>query len=128
MDCVFCKIISGEYSCNKVYEDDKVLVFLDINPHTNGDCLIVPKKHILDYHEVDEELNNHITEVTKKLDEMYREKLGSKGLTIIHNSGDGQEVKHFHIHFIPRYELTDIKLTAERELKPVEEVYKLLKK
>jgi len=128
MDCIFCKIISGELSCNKIYEDDKVIVFLDINPHTNGDCLIVPKEHILDYHGVSDELNKHINDVTKKLEIMYHEKLGSTGLTIIHNSGIGQELKHFHVHFIPRYELTDIKLTAERELKPIEEVYKQLKK
>ena len=59
---------------------------------------------------------------------MYHEKLRSTGLTIIHNSGVGQEVKHFHIHFIPRYELDDIKLTPERTLKTLDEVYEELKK
>ena len=116
MDCLFCKIINGDIPSKKVYEDDKVLVFLDINPHTNGECLIVPKKHYLDYKEIDNELNNHINEVIKKLDLRYQEKLNSSGLSIIHNSGIGQEIKHFHIHFIPRYESADIKLITDKEL------------
>ena len=49
MDCLFCKIANGEIPSKKVYEDDLVSVFLDINPHTNGECLIVPKEHYLDY-------------------------------------------------------------------------------
>ena len=116
MDCLFCKIANGEIPSKKVYEDDLVSVFLDINPHTNGECLIVPKKHYLDYKEIDNELNNHINEVIKKLDLRYQEKLNSSGLSIIHNSGIGQEIKHFHIHFIPRYESADIKLITDKEL------------
>ena len=59
---------------------------------------------------------------------MYQEKLGSSGLTIIHNSGCGQEVKHYHLHFIPRYENTDISLVPNRELEDLETVYQKLMK
>lgn len=128
MDCLFCKIANGELPSKMVYEDELVSVFLDINPHTNGNSLIVPKKHYLDYKDVSDELNNHINEVIKKLDKMYQEKLGSKGLTIIHNSGCGQEVKHYHVHFIPRYENTDISLVPNRELEDIEKVYQNLMK
>ncbi len=128
MDCLFCKIANGEIPGKNVYEDDKVCVFLDINPHTNGECLIVPKTHYLDYKEISDELNNHINEVIKKLDIMYNEKLGSTGLSIIHNSGCGQEIKHFHIHFIPRYENTDISLIANRELEDLDTIYNKLVK
>ena len=116
MDCLFCKIANGELPSNVVYEDDLVKVFLDINPTTNGDMLIVPKKHYLDYHDISDEFNNYLNGIIKKLDTMYQEKLGSKGLTIIHNSGDGQEVKHFHIHFIPRYENDEIKYLSNKDI------------
>jgi histidine triad (HIT) family protein len=128
MDCLFCKIANGELPSKMVYEDELVSGFLDINPHTNGNSLIVPKKHYLDYKDISDELNNHINEVIKKLDKMYQEKLGSKGLTIIHNSGCGQEVKHYHVHFIPRYENTDISLVPNRELEDIEKVYQKLMK
>ena len=126
MDCLFCKIINGELGSKKVYEDDLVFCFLDINPHTNGELLIVPKEHYLDYKDISDDLNNHINEVIKKLDNMYQEKLNSTGLSIIHNSGCGQEIKHFHIHFIPRYENTDISLIANRELDDLDTVYSKL--
>ncbi|MBP5684248.1 MAG: HIT domain-containing protein [Bacilli bacterium] len=127
-DCIFCKIIKGELSCNKVYEDDLVYCFLDINPHSDGDCLIVPKEHILDFHDASDELMIHINNVIKDLEIKYHLGLKSDGLSIIYNSGIGQEVKHFHIHMIPRYDLHDITLKAERELKPVDEVYEIIKK
>ena len=126
MDCLFCKLANGEIPTKKVYEDDLVCVFLDINPHTNGECLIVPKEHYLDYKDISDELNNHMNEVIKKLDTMYQEKLGSTGLTIIHNSGIGQEIKHFHIHFIPRYEEMDIKLITDKELEDLDKVLEKL--
>ncbi|MCD6476702.1 MAG: HIT domain-containing protein, partial [Candidatus Aenigmarchaeota archaeon] len=46
MDCIFCKIIKGEIPCYKIYEDDNVISFLDINPVTKGHLLVIPKKHI----------------------------------------------------------------------------------
>ncbi len=127
-DCLFCKIINGELPSKKVYEDELVTVFLDINPHTNGECLIVPKEHLLDYHDVSDDLNKHMNDVIKKLDTLYREKLNSDGLSIIHNSGVGQEIKHFHIHFIPRYSLTDVTLTGNTELDSLDNIYERIMK
>ncbi len=126
MDCLFCKIANGEIPGKNVYEDDKVCVFLDINPHTNGECLIVPKEHYLDYKSISNELNTHINDVITKLDTLYQEKLHSSGLTIIHNSGIGQEIKHYHVHFIPRYELDDIKLIKKNELDDLDKIISIL--
>ena len=56
MDCVFCKIIKGEIPSYKIYEDDDVLAFLDINPVSPGHTLIIPKKHILDLIEIDNDV------------------------------------------------------------------------
>ena len=65
-DCIFCKIINGEISTGKVYEDDYVLVFLDTDPHQNGHMLIVPKKHYTDFTELDDEILCHINLIAKK--------------------------------------------------------------
>lgn len=116
MDCIFCKIISGEIPSEVIYEDDIVKVFLDINPTTNGDTLIVPKKHFKDFREVDDETLIHMNDVIKKLYPLYQERLNCDGLTIAHNTDYSQEIKHFHIHFIPRYTNDEVKHLSNKEL------------
>lgn len=116
MDCIFCKIINNEISSEVIYEDDDVKVFLDINPTTNGDSLVVPKKHFTDFREVPDEILLHMNNVIKKLYPIYQEKLHCDGLTICHNTDYGQEIKHFHIHFIPRYHDDEVKHLSNKEL------------
>lgn len=115
---IFCKIINGEIPSLTVYEDEKVKVFLDVNPDVNGHLLVVPKKHILDIYEMDDETMLHIIEIAKKMDQMLREKLGSKGITLVQNNGLVQEVKHFHLHLKPcfdrKQELVDVKDVYEQ--------------
>lgn len=128
MDCLFCKIIKKEIPSEIIYEDDLVMVFLDINPTTNGDSLIVPKKHYKDFREVDNDLLNHMNEVIKKLYPIYQEKLHCDGLTICHNTDYGQEIKHFHIHFIPRYTNDEVRHISNKEkLLDIKEINELLK-
>jgi histidine triad (HIT) family protein len=115
MDCLFCKIANGEIPSEIVYEDDIVSVFLDIRPNTNGDSLIVPKKHFKDFREVDDETLIHMHNVMRKLYPMYVEKLKCEGLTLCHNTDYGQEIKHFHIHFIPRYKDDEVKHFSNKE-------------
>ncbi len=116
MDCIFCKIINGEIPSSVVYEDDLVKVFLDINPTTNGDTLIVPKKHFKDFRDIDNETLTHIYQVINKLYPIYQEKLNCDGLTISHNTDYGQDIKHFHIHFIPRYKDDEVKHLSNKEI------------
>ena len=116
MDCIFCKIINREVPDYIIYEDDIASVFLDINPTTNGDSLIVPKKHFTDFREVPDEILLHMNNVIKKLYPIYQEKLHCAGLTICHNTDYGQEIKHFHIHFIPRYHDDEVKHLSNKEL------------
>ncbi len=116
MDCLFCKIINNEIPSEIIYEDDIVKVFLDIKPNTNGDSLVVPKKHFKDFREIDNETLIHMHDVIKKLYPIYQEKLHCEGLTICHNTDYGQEIKHFHIHFIPRYHNDDIKYLSNKEI------------
>ena len=118
MDCVFCKIIEGVIPSYKIYEDDVVIAFLDINPDSNGHTLIIPKKHFKDLDEIDNETLIHIMEVSKKLKKKLEDKLNIDGLTLIQNNGDIQEVKHFHLHLKPFY-------NNKSDMK-VEEVFNIL--
>ena len=127
MDCLFCKIANGEIPSETVYEDDIVKVFLDIKPTTNGDSLIVPKKHFTDFRDIDYETLNHLYDVMRKLYPMYQEKLNCDGITISHNTDYGQDIKHFHIHFIPRYKNDDVKHLSNKDLlKDIKEINDLL--
>ena len=103
MDCIFCKIINGDIPSYKVYEDNLVYAFLDINPDSPGHTLIIPKKHYQDLVSIDNETLLHIFDVARILKKKMEEKLNIDGLTLIQNNGDVQEVKHFHLHLKPYY-------------------------
>ena len=103
-DCLFCKIANGEIPSYTLYEDDLVKVFLDINPVSQGHCLIIPKKHYENMLDVDKEIVSHSLDVARKVYKILNDKLNMDGLTITQNNMYGQEVKHYHIHLIPRYE------------------------
>lgn len=118
-DCLFCKIIKGEIPCFKVYEDEVVLAFLDINPKSNGHTLIVPKKHFKDIYDIDASTLSHIMETAKKIMNLLSEKLNPDGFTLAQNNGEVQEVKHFHLHVMPYYK--------ESTINPAEETWNLLK-
>lgn len=101
-ECIFCKIIRGEIPSNKVYEDDEILAFKDINPLAPVHILIIPKKHIEtadDLEVEDEAVIGKIFTVIKKL---AKENNLDNGYRIINNCGEdgGQEVKHLHFHLL----------------------------
>ena len=117
---IFCKIISGEIPAYKLYEDDKVLAFLDINPQTNGHTLIIPKKHFLDIDDIDNETIKKITETARYIKKLISSKLDCDGITFVQNNGECEEVKHYHLHVIPHYK-------EKQELLDVIDVYNKLK-
>ena len=119
-ECIFCKIINGDIPSYKIYEDDTVYAFLDINPDSNGHTLIIPKKHYKDLEDLDINTFNHIIMIAKKLKKELEEKLNIDGLTLIQNNGDIQEVKHFHLHLKPYYK-------NKQKIINVEEIYNKLK-
>ncbi len=101
MDCLFCKIIAGEIPSTKVYEDDKVYAFKDINPVAPVHVLVVPKKHYSSLMEVDDtQIIAHIFEVIQKL--AKEQGVSEDGFRIVNNCGDNgcQSVKHIHFHLI----------------------------
>lgn len=127
-NCIFCKIIKGEIPSMTIYEDDVVKVFLDINPTTNGDTLIVPKKHIENMLDLDDKTLSHIHKISKEIYNVLKEKLNIDGLTFVQNNFYGQEIKHYHVHLIPRYKNDDVKQLSNKEiLKEVKEVFNQIK-
>ena len=102
-NCIFCKIVKGEIPSNKVYEDEEILAFRDLNPVAPVHVLVIPKKHISSLVELkkeDEILVGKIYSVINKIAE--KENILNKGYRVIVNCGEdgGQEVKHLHFHLI----------------------------
>lgn len=103
MECIFCKIANGEIPSKKIYEDDEIMAFLDINPLTPGHTLIVPKEHTLDFQSISMDKLMKILNVARELSQKIVDKMGAQGYTLIQNNGIAQDVKHFHLHIIPKY-------------------------
>ena len=103
-DCIFCKIINGELPSKTVYEYDLIKVIMNINPNTNGHLLVLPKEHFFNINDITDEIITHSLKVIREnLYPLLKEKLNCEGLTIAENNELGQEIKHFHLHLIPRY-------------------------
>ena len=120
MDCIFCKIINNEIPSYTVYEDEIVKVFLDVNPSSNGHMLIVPKNHTLDLDTIDSNTLIHIMDIAKQMKKLVEDRLHAEGVTLMQNNGIAQDVKHFHLHVIPKY-------SHPNKIIPVEEISTILK-
>ena len=102
-NCIFCKIIKGEIPSQKVYEDEEILAFNDINPAAPIHVLVIPKKHITSLAEIEDGDEIIVGKIYKVINEIA-EKLGvkEKGYRVIVNCGKdgGQEVGHLHFHLL----------------------------
>lgn len=103
-DCIFCKIVRGEAPSWKVYENEKVYAFLDINPVSRYHTLVIPKLHYVNIFDVPDEELREVISVVGKLAKMYQRQLGLKGLQVINSNGRAgqQDVFHLHYHIVPR--------------------------
>lgn len=102
-ECLFCKIVAGEISAFKVYEDSDTLAFLDINPAAAGHVLVIPKKHAMDIFEIEERALQAVAATTKRVADKIRGTLGAD-VSVLQNNGRaaGQAIDHLHVHVIPR--------------------------
>ncbi len=101
-DCIFCKIIRGEIPSNKVYEDDEILAFKDINPMAPVHILVIPKKHIESADEISEEDELLIGKIFTVIKRLAKENNLDNGYRIVNNCGEdgGQAVIHLHFHLL----------------------------
>ncbi len=111
--CIFCKIAKGEIPAVKVYEDEKVLAFMDINPINDGHTLVIPKKHAENIFEISPEDLSEVISVAHKIARAIKNSLNPEGLTVVQLNGRvaGQVVPHFHVHLIPRKEDDPLKIS-----------------
>ena len=111
MSSVFTKIINGEIPCYKIYEDEKTMAFLDINPETPGHTLVIPKKEVDKIYDLEDEDFDALMHTVKMLSAHMEQVLGARTLWKV----IGSDVPHAHVHLLPfdkdwyqnrRFELT----------------------
>lgn len=104
-NCIFCAIAAGENPSFKLYEDDLVLAYLDINPFTRGHALVIPKAHSEGLLDTDEHTLAEVIARVKKVAAHLKAALPCDGFNILQNNGEaaGQTVRHLHFHIVPRY-------------------------
>jgi histidine triad (HIT) family protein len=104
-DCVFCMIRDGKVPSAKVYDDQRTLAFMDINPLSRGHCLVVPKAHAATLYDAEAEDLKAAIATAKKVAGAIRKALNPDGLNLLQANGAAafQSVPHFHLHLIPRW-------------------------
>lgn len=102
-DCIFCKIVNGEIPSGKVYEDENVYAFRDINPAAPVHFLVIPKKHISSVNAVNRENSAVIAKIFEAISLIaVQEGIAEKGYRVVTNCGvdGGQTVEHLHFHVL----------------------------
>ena len=106
-DCLFCKIIAGQIPSNKVYEDEFVYAFLDIEPQAPFHAVIVPKIHIKSANEINGENSMYIAKIFEAVAKIAKDENLENGYRVVNNCGadGGQTVGHIHFHLLARRNL-----------------------
>ena len=101
-DCLFCKIISGEIPSTKVFEDDQILAFRDINPMAPTHILVIPKQHIGGVDEITPENSAVVAHIFEMIAVIAKEEGLTGGYRVVSNIGEdgGQTVRHLHFHIL----------------------------
>ena len=123
-DCLFCKIVRGEIPSYKIYEDEELLVILDRFPRNAGECLVITKEHFDSLFDLNPALGAKIFEISRRTALKIKETYPIDGLNLLQNNGEsaGQQIDHFHLHVMPRYESDSIVIKG-KALDPSEEEF-----
>lgn len=116
-NCIFCAIADGEIPSFKVYEDECVVAYLDINPCSEGHTLVVPREHSECLLDTPDATIAAVLARVKKVAAHLKEALPCDGFNIVQNNGEaaGQTVKHLHFHIVPRRSGDDALSFASRK-------------
>lgn len=111
-DCIFCKIAKGEIPSSKVYEDDRILAFLDINPANKGHTLVIPKGHYETLNDIPQDILCDLIKAAQKAANSVDSKIKPDGYNLLMSNKPAAEqvINHAHMHIIPRYNDDDFKL------------------
>ena len=120
--CIFCQIISGQVPSKKIFEDEKVIAILDVNPATEGHVLLLPKEHYAIMPQMSDDEIAHIFSISKKISQVILKQLKVEGTNIFVANGlaAGQRAQHFMVHIIPRKDGDDI-LTVPEHLVEIDQ-------
>jgi histidine triad (HIT) family protein len=105
-NCVFCKIVQRQVPSSVIFEDEAVLVFLDIRPLNLGHSLVIPKAHYVDLFDIPQTLLSQVHVASQKVAFAIKEATEADGISIIQQNGKaaGQDIFHLHVHVVPRFE------------------------
>ncbi len=111
-DCIFCKILNGQMSSYKIYEDEFVYAFLDISNDANGHTLVIPKQHYQNVLDCNSEVLEKVICAVQKISNHYVNDCGATGVNILNASGADaeQSVFHLHFHILPRFKDDGLKV------------------
>jgi histidine triad (HIT) family protein len=103
--CIFCQIVDGRLPSHRIYEDNDVLAFLDIQQTTSGHTIVIPKHHYDHFLSTPKSVMNQVMNVAQRIGQAQIQTLQAKGVNLLSNvlKAAGQSVFHFHVHVIPRY-------------------------
>jgi histidine triad (HIT) family protein len=120
-NCIFCQIVAGDADATLLYEDDTLIVFLDINPVTPGHTLVVPRAHMQALSDVDPRTGAHMFNIAQRMAKALRASgLRCDGVNLFYFDGEAanQTVFHAHLHVIPRFHGDGFRLTADMQTQP----------
>ncbi|QPC45555.1 HIT family protein [Mangrovibacillus cuniculi] len=104
MTCVGCLLANHQAPTHLIYEDEHVSCILDIDPYNEGHVLILPKKHVRYFDDLDHQTSLSIMHAAGLLTKVLKELFKPDGITILQNGGKFDDLTHFHMHIIPRFE------------------------
>jgi diadenosine tetraphosphate (Ap4A) HIT family hydrolase len=120
-ECVFCRVVDGTVESSRVYENDEVLAFMDIQPVTDGHLLVIPKRHASDLADLDEQLGMSMFRIAQRLAAALRRSgLPCEGVNLFLADGEAafQEVFHVHLHVFPRTTGDGFRIDADWRERP----------
>jgi histidine triad (HIT) family protein len=114
-NCVFCRIVAGEVPAEVLFANDYVVTILDINPIHYGHALVIPRKHVRGFLELEPDCYAPLLDAAKTVSAALVDALNLEGYNLFSNNGRiaGQSVFHFHLHITPRYENDDIRFVLK---------------
>jgi histidine triad (HIT) family protein len=111
-DCVFCRIVADAEPASVVHEDANTLAFMNLRQSNPGHVLVVPRRHLVTFDELDDDLAAHLARAVVRVARGVRDAFGATGYNVFQNNGAaaGQDVFHLHVHILPRWENDGVRL------------------
>jgi histidine triad (HIT) family protein len=104
-DCIFCSILAGDMPGEVVQEDEHTVAFMDIQPWTRGHAVVIPRRHVKNLYEIEDEELARVNTAGRRLALKMRDNLHADGINLLNSTEPAawQTIFHFHLHVIPRY-------------------------